>query len=959
MPLSRSWQPHGLMWWGRAALGLAVAAGLAYVLWSHYQEQGLKAGIQRAMVEKRWGDVEAGLERWLRDHPDDGNAWEMLGGVLFDQGRAREARMALRRVRDADPGWVNAQTVIGQIALQEHDLPEAERCFRHAAGRDRRAIEPRRQLLSLLVLERRPAEARDVLRQLFQLTRDPRYLADSILIAQSETQVRDRAPEIAAALRRTPGNPWLRRAWGLHLLAQGQPTEALPHLEAAASAFENDPLGRFALAECRIALGIAGNDLTILGPPPDRGVEAAWWWVLRDRLAEAWGQDEDALESLRKAVLLDPRNAEAHYRLGQTLMRRGKREEAQAHLDRAFALGIQQDTLRDELRRLIREGFDVNSLVRLGRLCQEAGLLAEARDWFDLALQLDPRQRSLGLDLPRLSPGNDGPAVALARPVLTASAPSRPPDQPAPLVAKTDAPVRFEDVAERAGVRFRHESGTTPNLFIADTMGGGVALFDFDEDGWLDLYFVNGCPLPFDQRSPPRPNRLYRNRGDGTFEDVTERAGVAGRGYGMGCAVGDYDNDGHDDLFVTGLNQTVLYRNRGDGAFEDVTERAGVTSSRWSTAAGFGDLDQDGDLDLMVVTYVEAHPEDRIECRDLSGHVIHCQPARLPAQFDQLFRNNGDGTFTDISREAGIEVPDGKGLGLAVADFDDDGRLDLFVANDGLPNFLFRNLGGLRFEEIGLSAGVAYDAMGQATASMGVVADDLNGDGRIDLFHTNFINQSSTLRWNLGGGQFMDGTLAANLAAPSRSKTGFGAVALDVENNGTLDLFVANGHTDDQPWFNTPMAELAQLFLGREGGRFELAGSEVGPYFSRPVVGRGVAAGDLDNDGRVDVVVVHRDGPAALLHNVTRGGHWLGLRLRGAKSGRTPIGARVVCRAGGRSWTRWLTSGTSYLSASDPRLWFGLGSAAKIEQLEVRWPSGALQTWANLPADQILDIQED
>jgi tetratricopeptide (TPR) repeat protein len=900
--------------------------------------------------------VEVGLRRWLKAHPQDSAAWELLGGLLFDQGRMHDALTALRQVREVDPGWENAQTVIGEIAVREHRLAEAEESFRRAAGRNRRAVEPRERLVSLLGLERRPAEARSVLRQLFQITHDPRHLADSILISELESEVRDRNPELGEFLKQTPDDPWLRRVSGLALLARGQSALALPHLEAAATAIDQDPMGRFALAECRMALGISADELSILGAAPARPVDAARWWVLRARLAEAWGRRAEQKKSLRNAVDADPRNSEARFRLGQLLIREGDQEQGMAQLKRATALGEQEDTLKRELRRLVRGPVEVESLLRVARLCKETGRVTEAHDWFELALLRD-RSRSVEVDLAQLSAADDMPAVALSRPVKKSSAASLPHaslrKEPAALLGP-----RFEEVAERAGARFRYECGETAKLFIGDTMGGGVALFDFDDDGWLDIYFVNGCALPVDRQSPPRPNKLYRNRGNGTFEDVTERAGVAGRGYGMGCVVGDFDNDGHDDLFLTGLDQTVLYRNRGDGTFEDVTARAGVSSSRWTTAAGFGDLDGDGDLDLMVVTYVEADPVNVLECRDKFGKLIHCNPDRFPAQFDQLFRNNGDGTFTDVSREAGILVPEGRGLGLAIADFDDDGRLDLFVANDGTANFLFRNCGGLRFQEIGLNAGVAYDAAGEPTGSMGVVAEDLNEDGRIDLFHTNFINQSSTLRWNLGGCLFTDGTLAANLAAPSRAQTGFGTVALDVDNDGTLELFVANGHTDDQPWYNAPMAQTAQLFLGRDHGRFALASPAVSPYFAHPVVGRGVAAGDLDNDGRVDLVVVHRDRPAAVLRNCTRGGHWLGLRLRGTRSGRSPVGARVVCQVGGRSRVRWLTSGTSYLASSDPRLWFGLGSATKAEQLEVRWPAGTVQTWSDVAADRIVEIQE-
>ncbi len=965
MSSMRFLEPARWKWLAAAAFVVAVI-GLGSMFWASTWEPSL-ATIRKAFADRRWGDVEAGLRRWLHTHPQDGDAWEMLGGLLFDQGRLNEAIAALRQVREANSGWANAQLILGEIAVRQHRLGDAEASFRQASRRDRRIVAPLERLVSLLTLERRPAEARSALRQLFQITHNSRYLADSILVAELESEVRELNPELEDFLKQTPDDPWLQRVWGLSLLSHGRTAEALPHLEAAALAFDEDPLGRFALAECRMALRLPVKGPAPLGSPPSRAADRARWWVLKSRLAEAQGRDEESLEDLRQAVATDPMNAQGHFRLGRALIRRGDRDGGRVHLERAEALRLLQDDLKRQLRRLLREQPSAAALVRIGELCQQSDMIAEARDWFTLAAESNPRLGTAHLDLSgsasASAPVDDGPVGALSRPVLKTSVqpvPTEPvPTEPGPRPAiLPDAEIRFEDVALQAGVRFQYEPNETSRLFIADTMGGGVALLDFDNDGWLDIYFVNGCALPVDRQRPARPNRLYRNRGDGTFEDVTERAGVGGSGYGMGCTVGDIDNDGHDDLFVTGLNRTILYRNRGDGTFEDVTERAGVASSRWSTAAGFGDLDGDGDLDLVVVTYVAADPEEALECRDKFGRLIHCQPDRFPAQLDQLFRNNGNGTFTDVSREAGIEVPDGRGLGLAIADFDGDGRLDLFVANDGTANFLFHNRGGLRFEEVGLTAGVAYDALGQPTASMGVVAEDLNADGLIDLFHTNFINQSSTLRWNLGRGLFRDATLASNLAAPSRALTGFGTVALDVDNDGLLELFVANGHTDDQPWFNTPMAQVPQLFLGRDHGRFELASPDSSPYFTHPVVGRGVAAGDLDNDGRIDLVVVHRDLPAAVLHNRTRGGHWLGVRLRGTRSGRTPVGARVVCQAGDRSQVRWVTSGTGYLSSSDPRLWFGLGAARKIDHIEVRWPSGTVQRWSDLAVDRVVELRE-
>ena len=490
-------------------------------------------------------------------------------------------------------------------------------------------------------------------------------------------------------------------------------------------------------------------------------------------------------------------------------------------------------------------------------------------------------------------------------------------------------------------------------------MGGGVGLIDFDGDGWLDIYFVNGCPLPIDPKAPPGTNRLYRNRGDGTFEDVTERAGVPGRGYGMGCTVGDFDGDGHDDLFVTGLGSTVLYRNRGDGTFEDVTDapasvptagrrrRASATSTATATSTSSSSPTSRPTRSTSPTAGTPWAGRCTVRPRD-SRRRPTCSSA-----------TTGDGTFADVSRESGIDAaPDGRGLGLAIADLDGDGRLDLFVANDLSPDFLFLNRGGLRFEEAGMTAGVALNGAGRATASMGVVADDLDGDGLTDLFITNFLNEPNSLFHNLGGGLFADATLGANLATSSLTATGFGVAAPDFDNDGHPDLFITNGHVDDQPWLNSPMAQPPQAFLGLGGGRFGAATGPASPYLARRVVGRGLAAGDLDNDGRVDLVVVHRDGPAAVLRNLTPGGHWLGLRLRGTRSGPTPVGARVTCRSGGREQVRILSSGTSYLSAHDLRLWFGLATSTRVESLHVRWPSGLEQVFSDLPADRILELRE-
>jgi hypothetical protein len=498
---------------------------------------------------------------------------------------------------------------------------------------------------------------------------------------------------------------------------------------------------------------------------------------------------------------------------------------------------------------------------------------------------------------------------------------------------------------------------------LVESMGSGVGLIDHDGDGWLDVLVAQGCPIPVDPRQKQHTARLYRNRRDGTFADVTEKAGVGFNGYGQGVAVGDYDGDGRPDLYVSALGSGALYRNRGDGTFEDATARAGLAGGGWATSCGFADLDGDGDLDLYVCHYladtVDAEGNSTVRCNATPGRVGYCPPDAFQAEPDVLFRNNGDGTFTDVSQESGIASAAGKGLGLAIADLDDDGRLDVFVANDQTPNFLFRNLGGLRFEEVAVRYGLAYSESGQLRSGMGVAAGDYDGDGRLDLLVTNFYEEGDTLYRNVGTGDFQVTTAVARLMAPSRGTLGFGTGFLDADNDGRLDLFVANGHLNDVRPLGMPYRMSPHLFRNDGRGGFADVSATAGDYFRGAWLGRGAALGDLDNDGDTDAVVTHLGRPPAVLINESSPrGHFLGLVLKPKRGAGPCVGARVSAEAGGRRLVRDLAGGTSYLSAADSRILIGLSEASRVDRLEVRWPSGARQEWRAVAGDLWLEAVE-
>jgi hypothetical protein len=532
--------------------------------------------------------------------------------------------------------------------------------------------------------------------------------------------------------------------------------------------------------------------------------------------------------------------------------------------------------------------------------------------------------------------------------------------------------VQCPDVTPSVGIVFNHENSATSSKYLVETMGGGVALLDYDNDGRLDIFFTNGAKIDEAAREAPIPdksdtkfwNRLYRQNNDGSFSDVTERAGLTGmpqNRYGMGIAVGDYDNDGFDDLYVTNYGGNTLYRNRGDGTFADVTQSAGIGAGGWSASAGFFDYDNDGKLDLFVTRYLSWTFQNNRYCGEKKpGFRAYCHPDNYDGVSNLLYHNNGDGTFTDVSSKAGIVNQNGKGLGVSFADYDGDGFMDVYVANDSVQCFLYHNNGNGTFAEVGLLSGVGFNEEGKTFAGMGVDFADYDNDGRPDIFVTDLSNERYRLFRHNGDGSFRDVTNASGVGGATLAFSGWGTRLFDYDNDGWKDLFVAQGHVMDTIEQTAPNLKYLQapLLMRNESGHFTRV--VAGDVFQRLWAGRGAAFGDLDNDGDTDVVVSNVGQKAILLRN--DGGNrrnWIGLRLVGRTSNRDGIGSQVrVVSESGLSQYFTVSTAAGYLSASDKRLIAGLDRDSTAKLIEIRWPSGALQKVENVKAGQMLVVTE-
>jgi len=618
---------------------------------------------------------------------------------------------------------------------------------------------------------------------------------------------------------------------------------------------------------------------------------------------------EESRRAFETALRYQPHSSRIQRGMGLTLEALGRPAEAERYLKTAAA-GNDKDALSDYGQFLFRQG----------RLEESAQILERAGD----RANLERVRRARGA-VPAQAAGTPGAAIRFAATEL-------------PMVVR---------------------NGAQGEMHQVETMIAGVAVFDYDGDGWPDIFVANGATVPgLEKRDDSYHNHLFRNNHDGTFTDVTRQAGVAGRGYSMGVAVADYDNDGWPDLFLTGVHGNILYHNRGDGTFEDVTQKAGLAGDgTWSVAAGWFDYDNDGLLDLFVVHYVQWDPAREPFCGDQrSGYRAYCHPGFYDPLPNALYHNRGDGTFEDVSTASGIAAHRGKGMGVAFADYDHDGLMDVLVANDTVPNFLFHNLGHGRFEEVALKAGVAYNGDGRAISSMGVDFRDYDNDGQEDILMTALSNEGFALFRNLGRGSFLDVAQAARVASASLRLSGWSAGVYDFDNDGFKDMFAADGHalTDIERVSSLESREAPSVFRNLGNGRFEYsAAGEKALY-------RGAAFGDLDGDGKIDVVVTRLNDHPLVLRNVTEtGNHWLRVRLRGHRSNRDGIGSRLhIVTDSGQQWNHATTS-VGYAGSSEREVHFGLGRSTAVRLLEVQWPSGVRQQLRDVPADRVIEIEED
>ena len=948
---------------------ISVGVGVALAAWLTVRAVEARrfredlALARHEFAARRFAAARVRLARLAERRPGEGEVELLLGECERMLGHPDAALAAWGGIADGAEHRPRAALSSGRLALGLGRYRLGEACLLRASqAGDDIADEAWRLLEWLYLMTGRRDEHRAILQARAERAADPSKTLRALWSADRDAYPVDAITVALAKARQaapTDDLVWLASA---DLASRtGRFDEAGAWLDRCERARPDDPAVWRGRLEWAKAAGRPDEVRRAVARLPASGIPPPTMLTTRAWLAARDGERDSERLALEAILALEPANDAALERLADLAAQAGEPGKV-AELRRRKA---EMDAARDHYKRLINLPEMAPHAAEFARTAEVIGRWFDAMCWWAVAARRDPSvadearaaiARLAAKDVAaRSTDGRTladllGPSGASVKPTS-----SRPHELVIPI---------FVDEAVARGLVFRFDNGPSEGHQLPETMPSGVAVLDVDGDGWLDVYALQGGPFPPRACPPPFGDRLFRNSGDGRFHDVTATSGLAELpgGYGHGVAVGDYDNDGRPDLFVTRWRSYALYRNLGGGRFQDATAQAGLGGDRdWPTSAAWADFDNDGDLDLYVCHYLKWDAQNPTLCeypeRSKPGY-MYCDPLLFPALPDHVFRNDG-GRFIDVSAQAGIVNVNGRGLGVVATDLDDDGKVDVFVANDLSANHFFRNLGGFRFSEQATEMGLAASAEGGYLAGMGIACGDLDGDGRLDLAVTNFLNQATTLYHNHGGGLFSDRSAATGLAAATRQFLGFGLAALDANNDGRLDLVQANGHISDfRPSF--PYEMRSQLLLGATSGHFRDVSEQAGACWQVPRLGRGLAVADIDNDGRMDVLIVGQGAALALLHNqpAPAAGHFLTLALEGVASNRDGVGAKVTVTAGGRSQVAARFGGGSYLSASDPRLHFGLGAARRADRVEVRWPSGRRETYEGLAADVGYQLRE-
>ena len=942
-----------------ACLAGVVLVGLGLTVWYCFRPVP-EATARAARQSLSRGDVEEAerlIAHALGRAPRSGEVLLAAGEIAARSGDAARSIDYYLRAADAGPAYaIPAASAASELLIKTHRWSLAEACYRRILAVDARHLMANRRLAALLIMGGRRRESAPFL---FELVKLGACDADELALLGNLEQIFDDEDVVTRYCETAPDDPLPQLGAARIALQKNQIGEAARRLEGLLARWPDQHEALVTQGKILLEQG-ADEKLIDWDASLPRELEIhPDVWMIRAQLAERLGDLPVAARCCWEVLRRDPNVWQANYQLARLLT---AREDARSapFLERSKNL----KALADLLKEVLLKGITAERAMPAGRLTESLGRPWEASAWYGFAQKLDPdlgaaaeRQRLAGQMsdqtpqtiesawLARRFDFSDFPLPAWKS--RTASGAS------GEGVPKAHSTVHFRDDAQRAGVIFTYENGddtAVDGMRTWQSFGGGVAVLDFDCDGWPDLHFTQGGWLGEPAARQPA-DKLFRNLGDGRFVDATLAAGVDERDYSQGVTAGDYDNDGFPDLYVANIGRNRLYHNNGDGTFADVTSVAGITGDLWTASCLIADLNGDALPDIYDVTYVAGRKPFTLVCE---SPVIHenriCPPQYFDGEEDRLHVNGGDGTFVDVSSESGIWAPESKGLGGVAADFELTGRLNIFVANDMAANFYFVNETAApgaapRFSERAILVGCAYNGVGRAQANMGIAVADADGDGLLDLYVSTFFDEYNVLYLQRPAGMFVDGTGESRLKGTSAGMLGFGTQFLDADLDGWPDLVVANGHVDDYTKKGTPFRMRPQYFSNLGQGRFvELPPSELGEYFDRKLLGRGLARVDWNRDGREDFCVSHLDSPAALVTNQSlETGHFLALQLRGVESSRDAVGAVVWLTASGRTRMQQVTAGDGYYASNQKQLLFGLGDSTGIDALVVRWPSGLRQ----------------